>query len=196
MPGNDGAAAAPAALPPWRALFPDCLAAVPMCCVASAIIPAKELSRRRLCAPSLRAEFSENVVAGTYLAADLVITAHSARNEGLQRNLRQCNSCMGMIAAKHMGTTARQSGSNASHGGIAAEADSAPSLPGNPGQLPEASNCFFYWRPRDVGRGCLATMVQQWLLLRHVRGFRCFRIFSQWSVCFPLRPQSFRVSVH
>ena len=98
----------------------------------------------------------------------------------------------GMIvdATEHMQTNARQTGSNASHRGSAAGAAAALSSPGNPGQLPGASNCSFCWRLGDVGRGCPATMVQQRLLLRCLRGLRCFRIAWQWSPC-ASRPQSF-----
>ena len=79
---------------------------------------------------------------------------HSARNEGAY-NLLQLNSFVGMTAdATHMGTTARQSGSNASHGNSAAGAAAAPSSSSNPGQCLEASNRRNNCRPREVGRGC------------------------------------------
>ena len=116
---------------------------------------------------------------------------HSARNEGAY-NLLQLNSFVGMTAdATHMGTTARQSGSNASHVGSVTGAAAAPSSPGNPGRRPQASNRRNNWRPREVGRGFLATIAQQRLLLRYLCGLRCFRFVWHWSACVPLRPQSF-----
>ena len=170
FPGDDSAAAAPAALPLWLALLPVCLALVCMCSVASTIIP--------VC---IRVELTE-------ILRDCIARRHCKKHRSLHRpRLRILWSTARSACNRGADLLLFNSLIHSTAGMIAEASKNIGTTPDQRPEPPKRNN----WKLREVGRCCPATMVQQPLPLCCLRGLRCFRIVWQWSLCVPLRPQSF-----
>ena len=149
----------------------------PMCSVVSAIIP-YELNGRRFCGPSLHA--ARSVLGAT-------CSANSARNEGAHNSFNSSpaqNDCgRNCTTWGHCHTIPKQRKLRRSR--------CCTITAGQSRQFHEASNCSSSWKPREVGRGSPAVLLQQRLLLVCLRSLRYFRVVWQWSLCISFRAQSF-----